>query len=911
MVQISYYSDINLCGYTCSSVKVSYTDCCTNYYITSGLDDEIIYNEVIINLANNPTNSSPKFVSPAPLYVLAGQPLTYPQMAFDPDGDSLVYSLAPVAVAANTTGTYLAGYSGVSPLGPTWAVTINPNTGIIQFNPNPSGNIVIGVIRIKVDEYRNNIYLGSIYRDIQANVITATAVYNNAIPEATISNITGAGLDTTSRTLTAIPNYPVEFDITLTDADPTQTASLESNIGVQFPGASITHLNGTNPAIYHFSWTPQVTNGGELHHLWFKVSDDYCFFTLNSGGRYNIYVNPLSLTAAITNTGACNTTTGAIDLTLNGGYPPHTFSWTNTATTEDINNLGAGGYQVLITEGNGATWLSDTFYINSGLLAANISQTIPTCLSNNGVLTANPTGGTPPYTCSWSNGQVGNSINNLAADGYSVNITDINNCFLHEVNILAPSPNCYATIKGKLFNDLNQNCIQDAGEYGISNQMVKIQAPQIATLTDSVGNYEFMINNVGNFVIEYIPSPAYQNVFVSSCLPYPYLQNAYITALNTTVSNVNFSVKFNKDIAVYVNENAYISGFPHTAMIICKNYTSDNDTALVTYQHDAALLNPIFTPTPTNYNAINRTATWHYNNFFPGTLQNIYVAGTTSSSAILGDTVKSYARISPILGDSLAINNQDTVIKIVVSAYDPNIKEVSPQGETQAGFIAPTTPQLEYIIHFQNTGNYPASFVTIKDTIDTNVLEVYSIEMQLTSHPCTVTIEEEKVFVFTFKNINLPDSTTDEPNSHGFVKFGLNLKPNLPLNTEIQNHAAIYFDFNAPIITNATLNTLHIAPVDTTVDDTTTTTIHTQNSFFASKLRLYPNPFTEITTLSFLNPQNDVYSLLITDLSGKTVQKIENIRGSEMKIAKENKAKGMYIWELKGKYLARGILMVE
>jgi len=61
---------------------------------------------------------------------------------------------------------------------------------------------------------------------------------------------------------------------------------------------------------------------------------------------------------------------------------------------------------------------------------------------------------------------------------------------------------------------------------------------------------------------------------------------------------------------------------------------------------------------------------------------------------------------------------------------------------------------------------------------------------------------------FSFKNILLPDSTTNEPLSHGFVSYKINPKIGLTENTTIENTASIYFDFNPPIVTNTIQNVM-------------------------------------------------------------------------------------------------------
>lgn len=77
-----------------------------------------------------------------------------------------------------------------------------------------------------------------------------------------------------------------------------------------------------------------------------------------------------------------------------------------------------------------------------------------------------------------------------------------------------------------------------------------------------------------------------------------------------------------------------------------------------------------------------------------------------------------------------------------------------------------------------------------------------SIKMSNASHPYTWSIAEENILVFTFNNILLPDSTTNEIASQGFISFSIQQQKDLPIGTVFENKAAIYFDFNTPIITN-------------------------------------------------------------------------------------------------------------
>jgi len=103
-------------------------------------------------------------------------------------------------------------------------------------------------------------------------------------------------------------------------------------------------------------------------------------------------------------------------------------------------------------------------------------------------------------------------------------------------------------------------------------------------------------------------------------------------------------------------------------------------------------------------------------------------------------------------------------------------------------------------VHFQNTGNDTAFYVRIADTLSAK-LNPNSFNFIDASHTVTTEIKNN-VLNFIFNPIALPDSNHNEPLSHGFVKFSV--KPTSPVNIAdtIYNSSAIYFDFNAPVITN-------------------------------------------------------------------------------------------------------------
>lgn len=105
------------------------------------------------------------------------------------------------------------------------------------------------------------------------------------------------------------------------------------------------------------------------------------------------------------------------------------------------------------------------------------------------------------------------------------------------------------------------------------------------------------------------------------------------------------------------------------------------------------------------------------------------------------------------------------------------------------------------MIRFENTGTYFAQNVVIRDTIDTQVFDINTLEVVNTSHECITRIHGSQIVEFTFADILLP--WEDDVND-GFVVFKIKPLPGLAQGESLSNRASIYFDFNFPIHTNET-----------------------------------------------------------------------------------------------------------
>jgi uncharacterized repeat protein (TIGR01451 family) len=247
----------------------------------------------------------------------------------------------------------------------------------------------------------------------------------------------------------------------------------------------------------------------------------------------------------------------------------------------------------------------------------------------------------------------------------------------------------------------------------------------------------------------------------------------------------------------------------------------------------------------------------------------------------IGDTLCFSVSTNLPATDINAANNQYSVCYPVVNSYDPNIKEVSPKGIGATGVIPPSTTELIYTVHFQNTGNAPAINVYIIDTLDFVIIPE-SIEILGRSHNMSPQWIAPGVLKFNFTNINLADSFSNEPASHGFVTFKAKLASNLNLGTVIENTAYIYFDFNAPIITNTAINT---------IDLPTSTMIQT----VIGNLSVYPNPAKEELFISISNfKSNTTYHLELFNIAGQKVLD-QSILQNNTKVDLTGLSKGLYL----------------
>lgn len=237
-----------------------------------------------------------------------------------------------------------------------------------------------------------------------------------------------------------------------------------------------------------------------------------------------------------------------------------------------------------------------------------------------------------------------------------------------------------------------------------------------------------------------------------------------------------------------------------------------------------------------------------------------------------------------------------------IGAYDPNDKIGYPIGWS-ADHIIEINQNIEYRIRFQNTGTDTAFNVVVLDTLSEH-LDISTFRPGVASHPYKIDFLDGHILQYTFENIMLPDSNINEAASHGFFKFKIDQKRDNPLGTTILNSAAIYFDFNEPVITNETYHIIGERLVVSVKPDPSTTT--------KMPIKIYPNPFEESAQIVLdqnikLPIEFKVYNALGKKLRHETYQ------SNSFTFNRNDLPAGIYFYQLlaQGKMISNGKVIVQ
>lgn len=681
------------------------------------------------------------------------------------------------------------------------------------------------------------------------------------------------------------------------------TSSTPINVTYSTTASSCTTPNGSatlaitgGATPYSVQWyTSPAQSGTTLSNVAagnysFKVTDaNGCIRT----GTANVPpVNVINANITSSNT-SCTQNNGSISVSPSGGTTPYTYSWSNSATTPSINNLAAGSYSVTITDNVGCSITKSKYIAVNSPVNIGFNTSPTSCIySSNGTATATPWGGTPPYSYLWNTSATTPAINSLATGRYGVTVTDANGCKAYNSTYVSYNPannSCYCTITGTVYDDANNNCTQDVGEQGIPNIRIHCSGRGYA-YTDANGNYSFKVPS-GSYTItetvqSYYPLSSCQN---SSA-------NVTVSASPNCVQTVDFANNVNPIHDMYISTWNYtcpVPGYQYKQKCIIKNLGTVNEPNLVAgYLTDGQILAPSFTPSNLftgsgNYYDIsggsmslapNNAQTFMINYNVPTNIP-------LNTSLVFKDTTAYTSPMTNWLNDYSPWNNVNYYTPIVVGSYDPNFKEVIPAGMGKDGIITQDDTVLQYMVHFQNLGTYKAQTVYILDTLDQD-LDWATFKPIYQSHDCKVTMSEGGVVRFQFDNIDLPHKDADEEGSNGMVVYSIHTKKSLPIGTQFKNTAAIYFDFNEPVITNTTVNTIGPLSVKNIAGQT------------GAGVSVYPNPTSDVFTVK-VDKGYSYDKVTIMNMTGQTLNQ-KTVSSNETTLSLSGYAQGLYFVILEG-----------
>ncbi|HEX5001143.1 MAG TPA: gliding motility-associated C-terminal domain-containing protein [Bacteroidia bacterium] len=422
--------------FACSDWVFSYKVCCRNCTITTILNPcatgSEIYVESRLNNIAAPCNSSPYFNNSPIAFMPIGQPFNYNQGVTDSDGDSLVYELVTPMTGPVDSITWLPPSTTLTPLASSTPFIINQLTGDICFTPS---QIQIGVLSIRVSEFRDGLKIGSTMRDLQVYT------YNSFNIVPTASGING----TTSNSINACPGQQICFTVQTADADSAQALSVA--ISNTIPGAVITTGAGPRPVV-QFCWIPDTSRISIRPWVFtLTVRDDACPVNGVQTYSYAIFVGRSDVTAQVI-TNACGSGANGSASVQVQPVPAQSVVWNTNPPQQAAlaTQLTAGIYTVTVTDAFGCV-INDSVQIASSPVPVVSSTVTPlTCSGTcSGTITTSLTNGTPPYTYHWSNGQTTQQATNLCSGLYTLTVNDAEGCSITDAQLVPAASNVVVT----------------------------------------------------------------------------------------------------------------------------------------------------------------------------------------------------------------------------------------------------------------------------------------------------------------------------------------------------------------------------------------------------------------------------------------------------------------------------------
>lgn len=335
---------------------------------------------------------------------------------------------------------------------------------------------------------------------------------------------------------------PGNYNLTLTDANgctivsATTTVEVGTSLNLTTSPTYVSCNGGNDGSIsanvsggsgnYSYIWNTGATTediSGLIAGTYIvTVSDDEGCSGIASG----IIMQPteLSVTLSGTDESCANASNGEVYATPAGGTAPYNYVWNTGANSPFLLNLTEGTYSVTVTDANNCT-AQGSFTINSnGITSCTATITssynegvdISMLGGSDGSASVSVSGGGSSITYTWSDGQSGADAIGLSAGTYTVTVEDASGCSCSSsVTLLDP-----AKIGNFVWEDINQNGIQNPGEPGIEGVLVNLTGTALngsaitrTTSSGTTGIYSFDGLPAGTYQVTFVKPDGYNPTF--------------------------------------------------------------------------------------------------------------------------------------------------------------------------------------------------------------------------------------------------------------------------------------------------------------------------------------------------------------------------------------------------------------